>query len=109
MNPRIFKELQLAYKLNYEVTFIGFKLGNWSDTGDELIKNKYPTVKFILLTDPLSYFEFLKLISDARLVITDSDGVQEETSFLNIPCVTFRKNTERPVTVQLGTNILMNI
>jgi len=63
----------------------------------------------ILLTDPLSYFEFLKLISNASLVITDSGGVQEETSFLNIPCVTFRKNTERPVTVELGTNMMMSI
>jgi UDP-N-acetylglucosamine 2-epimerase (non-hydrolysing) len=63
----------------------------------------------ILLTEPLSYFEFLKLVSNARLVITDSGGVQEETSFLNIPCVTFRKNTERPVTVELGTNMMMDI
>ena len=63
----------------------------------------------ILLTDPLSYFEFLKLISNASLVITDSGGVQEETSFLNIPCVTFRKNTERPITVELGTNLMMSI
>ncbi len=63
----------------------------------------------ILLTKPLSYFEFLKLISNARLVITDSGGIQEETSFLNIPCVTFRKNTERPVTVELGTNMMMDI
>ncbi len=63
----------------------------------------------ILLTDPLSYFEFLKLISNASLVVTDSGGVQEETSFLNIPCVTFRKNTERPVTVELGTNMMMSI
>jgi UDP-N-acetylglucosamine 2-epimerase (non-hydrolysing) len=63
----------------------------------------------ILHTEPLSYFEFLKLVSNASMVITDSGGVQEETSFLNIPCVTFRKNTERPVTTELGTNILMSI
>jgi UDP-N-acetylglucosamine 2-epimerase (non-hydrolysing) len=63
----------------------------------------------ILLTEPLSYFEFLKLVSNASLVITDSGGVQEETSFLHIPCVTFRKNTERPVTVELGTNFMMDI
>ncbi len=63
----------------------------------------------ILITDPLSYFEFLKLVAGASLVITDSGGVQEETSFLNIPCVTFRKNTERPVTVEMGTNLLLNI
>ena len=63
----------------------------------------------ILLTEPLSYFEFLRVVANARLVITDSGGVQEETSFLSIPCVTFRKNTERPVTVTMGTNILMSI
>ena len=63
----------------------------------------------ILLTEPLSYFAFLKLISNAGLVITDSGGVQEETSFLNVPCITFRKNTERPVTVELGTNLMMDI
>jgi UDP-N-acetylglucosamine 2-epimerase (non-hydrolysing) len=63
----------------------------------------------ILLTEPLSYFVFLKLVSHAALVITDSGGVQEETSFLNIPCVTFRRNTERPVTVELGTNLMMDI
>jgi UDP-N-acetylglucosamine 2-epimerase (non-hydrolysing) len=63
----------------------------------------------ILLTEPLSYFEFLKLVSNASLVVTDSGGVQEETSFLNVPCVTFRKNTERPITVELGTNVLMDI
>jgi UDP-N-acetylglucosamine 2-epimerase (non-hydrolysing) len=65
--------------------------------------------KNILITAPLSYFEFLKLVAGSKLVITDSGGVQEETSFLNIPCVTFRKNTERPVTVELGTNIMMSI
>lgn len=63
----------------------------------------------ILIIEPLSYFEFLKLVSNARLVITDSGGVQEETSFLNVPCVTFRKNTERPITVELGTNLMMSI
>jgi len=65
--------------------------------------------KNLLLTQPLGYFEFLKLVSNARLVITDSGGIQEETSFLNIPCVTFRKNTERPVTVEMGTNKMMSI
>ena len=63
----------------------------------------------ILVTEPLSYFEFLRLVANARLVVTDSGGVQEETSFLNIACITYRKNTERPVTVEFGTNLLMNI
>ena len=63
----------------------------------------------IRLTDPMGYFEVLQIMSKSGLVVTDSGGVQEETSFLNIPCVTFRKNTERPVTVTLGTNLLMDI
>jgi UDP-N-acetylglucosamine 2-epimerase (non-hydrolysing) len=63
----------------------------------------------VILTAPLSYFEFLNLISKSEFVITDSGGVQEETSFLNIPCITFRKNTERPITVELGTNLMMRI
>ena len=65
--------------------------------------------KNILFTEPMGYFEFLQFISAASLVITDSGGVQEETTFMDIPCVTFRKNTERPVTVELGTNLMMDI
>jgi UDP-N-acetylglucosamine 2-epimerase (non-hydrolysing) len=60
----------------------------------------------IILSEPLSYISFLSLIEKARLVITDSGGIQEETSFLKIPCVTVRDNTERPVTVEVGTNYL---
>ena len=51
--------------------------------------------------------EFLKLQKDATLVITDSGGIQEETTYLGIPCLTIRENTERPVTVSTGTNILV--
>jgi UDP-N-acetylglucosamine 2-epimerase (non-hydrolysing) len=63
----------------------------------------------IILTEPLGYFHFLKTISGASMVITDSGGIQEETSFLQIPCVTVRKNTERPITVSSGTNMMMDI
>ena len=56
------------------------------------------------LIDPLGYLDFLSLYSGARLVLTDSGGVQEETSVLGIPCLTLRENTERPITVKLGTN-----
>lgn len=63
----------------------------------------------LILTDPLGYFEFLNLVSKAKFVMTDSGGIQEETSFLNVPCVTFRNNTERPVTIDEGTNILMDV
>lgn len=59
------------------------------------------------LIDPLGYLDFLSLYSGARLVLTDSGGIQEETSFLNIPCVTLRENTERPITVELGTNVVV--
>ena len=59
------------------------------------------------LIDPVGYLEFLKLQKDATLVITDSGGIQEETTFLGVPCLTIRKNTERPVTVTVGTNILV--
>jgi UDP-N-acetylglucosamine 2-epimerase (non-hydrolysing) len=61
----------------------------------------------ILLTEPLGYFDFLKLVKNARLVLTDSGGIQEETTFLRIPCLTLRDNTERPVTLSLGTNRLL--
>jgi len=60
----------------------------------------------ILLTDPIGYIDFIALEKNARLVITDSGGIQEETTYLSIPCITVRKNTERPITVDVGTNIL---
>jgi len=61
----------------------------------------------LLLMDPMPYLEFLGLQTRAVAVITDSGGIQEETSFLGIPCFTLRENTERPVTVTLGTNTLV--
>jgi len=59
------------------------------------------------ILDPLSYLEFLAMQSRATVVITDSGGVQEETTYLGVPCLTLRENTERPVTVSLGTNVLV--
>lgn len=61
----------------------------------------------LLLTPPLGYLEFLNLEANAAVVITDSGGVQEETTYLRIPCLTVRENTERPVTVAMGTNLLV--
>jgi UDP-N-acetylglucosamine 2-epimerase (non-hydrolysing) len=58
----------------------------------------------IRLIDPLGYLDFLRLYSGARLVLTDSGGIQEETTALGIPCLTLRENTERPITVEMGTN-----
>ena len=61
----------------------------------------------IRLVEPLGYLDFMRLVSCAQAVITDSGGIQEETTCLGIPCLTMRENTERPVTVDLGTNMLV--
>jgi UDP-N-acetylglucosamine 2-epimerase (non-hydrolysing) len=61
----------------------------------------------LILTPPLPYLDFLRLMADARLVLTDSGGIQEETTVLNVPCLTLRDNTERPVTIEVGTNQLV--
>jgi UDP-N-acetylglucosamine 2-epimerase (non-hydrolysing) len=58
----------------------------------------------LILTEALGYLDFMKLLSNARLVLTDSGGIQEETTVLGVPCLTLRNNTERPVTVEQGTN-----
>lgn len=62
----------------------------------------------IIITEPLGYLPFVKLLKDAWLVVTDSGGIQEETTYLKIPCLTFRKSTERPVTVTTGTNTMIS-
>jgi UDP-N-acetylglucosamine 2-epimerase (non-hydrolysing) len=59
------------------------------------------------LVEPLGYLDFLALVADAKLVMTDSGGIQEETTALGVPCLTLRENTERPVTVEIGTNQLV--
>ena len=59
------------------------------------------------LLDPMGYLDFLSLQKGATVVITDSGGIQEETTFLGVSCLTVRQNTERPVTVEQGTNVLV--
>jgi UDP-N-acetylglucosamine 2-epimerase (non-hydrolysing) len=66
-----------------------------------------PTAANLILTEPQGYLEFLWLQQHAAVVITDSGGVQEETTYLQIPCLTLRTSTERPVTVSCGTNLLV--
>ena len=61
----------------------------------------------IKLIDPLGYLDFMRLYSGAKLVLTDSGGLQEETTVLGIPCLTLRRNTERPITIDMGTNVLV--
>ncbi|MEM7244249.1 MAG: UDP-N-acetylglucosamine 2-epimerase (non-hydrolyzing) [Acidobacteriota bacterium] len=61
------------------------------------------------VTEPLAYLDFLQLMATARLVLTDSGGIQEETTVLGVPCLTVRENTERPITVEEGTNRLVGV
>jgi len=74
----------------------------------DLIRDVEYTSKLIL-PEPLSYVHFMNLVFNSRLAITDSGGLQEETSYLGIPCLTLRKNTERPVTITQGTNQLCDL
>jgi UDP-N-acetylglucosamine 2-epimerase (non-hydrolysing) len=66
-------------------------------------------VRPLMLTDPLGYIDFLSLTSNARVVLTDSGGLQEESTALGIPCLTLRENTERPATVSEGTNRVVGV
>ena len=61
----------------------------------------------VVLVEPMGYMDFLNLWKDARMVLTDSGGLQEETTALGIPCLTLRHNTERPITIEQGTNVLV--
>jgi UDP-N-acetylglucosamine 2-epimerase (non-hydrolysing) len=63
----------------------------------------------VRLIDPLGYLDFMGLVADAAGVLTDSGGIQEETTFLGVPCLTLRDNTERPVTCSVGTNTLLGL
>ncbi len=72
----------------------------------EQIESEHPG---LLLSEPLGYLDFLSLLADAGAVLTDSGGIQEETTYLGIPCFTLRDNTERPVTVRAGTNTLLGL
>jgi UDP-N-acetylglucosamine 2-epimerase (non-hydrolysing) len=74
-------------------------------TSKNVNKNKYTNILFI---EPLSYLQFMSMVYYSNCVITDSGGIQEETTFLNKKCLTLRKNTERPITIIEGTNRLIN-
>jgi UDP-N-acetylglucosamine 2-epimerase (non-hydrolysing) len=69
--------------------------------------NHQPSTKSLCLLEPIGYLEFLALQKKATVVVTDSGGIQEETTYLGVPCLTVRENTERPVTVEIGTNVLV--
>ncbi|MBS1764867.1 MAG: UDP-N-acetylglucosamine 2-epimerase (non-hydrolyzing) [Bacteroidetes bacterium] len=71
------------------------------------LKNEIVNNDKLILTEPLDYFAFQKLIHDCAYIVTDSGGIQEESTFRRIPCLTLRANTERPSTVEVGTNELV--
>ncbi len=70
------------------------------------LESRIKEMKNLKLIDPLGYFDFSRLVADSFFVLTDSGGIQEETSVQQIPCITLRDNTERPVTISVGTNEL---
>jgi len=72
----------------------------------EAVESEHPG---LTLCEPLGYVDFLSLLADAGAVLTDSGGIQEETTYLGIPCFTLRDNTERPVTIRAGTNTLLGL
>jgi UDP-N-acetylglucosamine 2-epimerase (non-hydrolysing) len=70
------------------------------------LTERVESIKGLMIIEPVGYLDFLNLLSGARLVLTDSGGIQEESTVLGIPCVTLRNNTERPITVEIGTNTI---
>ncbi len=71
------------------------------------LADKVEGMKNLKLIDPVGYLDFLKLTSSAKLVLTDSGGIQEETTILKVPCITMRENTERPITADVGSNTVV--
>jgi UDP-N-acetylglucosamine 2-epimerase (non-hydrolysing) len=73
------------------------------------LDQRFAAMKGLRLIEPVGYLDFLKLTASAAVVLTDSGGIQEETTILGVPCLTLRENTERPVTVTQGTNQLVGL
>ena len=73
------------------------------------LQSQVAAMEHLRFVAPVGYLDFLKLQKNARLVLTDSGGIQEETTVLGVPCLTLRENTERPVTVEVGTNQLVGM
>jgi len=97
LHPRTCKRI---HELGLENSF------NWEIYRDPFYSLNYVRDELIIAMQPQGYLDFLKLLSSASLVLTDSGGIQEETTVLGVPCVTLRDNTERPVTITSGTNLI---
>jgi UDP-N-acetylglucosamine 2-epimerase (non-hydrolysing) len=79
----------------------------WKNIEINGLKSDFENAKNLKILKPQGYLEFLNLTKNASMVVTDSGGIQEETTYLQVPCITLRENTERPVTVEIGTNYLL--
>lgn len=71
--------------------------------------NEFESVINLISTEPFGYIDFINLVSNSKFILTDSGGIQEETTFLKIPCLTLRENTERPITSEEGTNVICGL
>ena len=98
---QIAKELPIVFPIHPRTKKMAdlFGLSHYFSNGSK--------VKGIWTTDPLGYLEFLHLNMRAKMVLTDSGGLQEETTVLRIPCITMRENTEGPITCDIGTNVIV--
>jgi UDP-N-acetylglucosamine 2-epimerase (non-hydrolysing) len=105
-NPAVFSRIISAMRIigrDMPVVFPMHPQSRQKLSVDEMVKYQ-AEIRFI---DPLGYHDFLKLISSASVVFTDSGGVQEETTVLNVPCLTLRDSTDRPCTVEIGSNYVV--
>jgi UDP-N-acetylglucosamine 2-epimerase (non-hydrolysing) len=71
--------------------------------------DRFSNLQNVKIVDPVGYLDFINIMANAKLILTDSGGIQEETSYLGIPCITMRDNTERPITVEVGSNYLIGL
>ena len=104
-DPIVLSRNSRSSRRNFEID--ARHLSNSSTNGETRSTNSACRLEGIRTIDPLGYLEFLNLMSDATVVLTDSGGLQEETTILGVPCLTLRHNTERPVTIAQGTNIMV--
>ena len=103
-HPRTLKQIERIGLMNY---FSDIKSGINSRINSIGNKALPELSNGVYAIEPLGYLEFLSLMTGSKIVFTDSGGIQEETTVLNIPCITLRDNTERPVTVRIGSNVLV--
>jgi UDP-N-acetylglucosamine 2-epimerase (non-hydrolysing) len=99
---QLIKEVTKRYKIIFPIHPRTVKMLQMHGLYDDFSGNAS-----LILTEPLDYFSFQKLIKNSKFILTDSGGIQEESTFLLVPCLTLRPNTERPSTVTLGTNELL--